>query len=489
MTDVVRAPVEATVEGRSRGPSFGRALAVIGALAFAWQAVFVLVWRRDYDPWGDAYFFYESGLLLADGLGWIIPLDYNLTGEELQAADHPPLYIVFLGFWSWLGITGVTAQMLLTSLFIGVPLVVVTGLAGREIGGPRLGLIAAVTVAFAPTVWVWQGTLLSEPLAMLGLVTVVWTAYRFRHRPSFWGAAAMGAALTFATFGRAELLLLSVVVVTPLILMVGDWTWLRRIGALFVAGAVCAGLLAPWVLFNMSRFEDPVYLSAGYEITLATANCDDTYYGPLTGYWSIDCYGEFIENAGLTNLNSDQSERSAALVDETFGYIGDHIDRLPTVLVARWMRITGLWKPIDDSVNEAFLYDRNLWATRLAALTWYPIAGAAIAGAFVLRRRRETILPLVGPLVVVFVTITITFAQNRYRASAEPAIVLLAAVAFERLWVGFRAILDDPEDRAASSRHAWARPSGPPQQVAASVSTANPSPADGCDAERAVEGG
>lgn len=426
---------------------FRRWLAGIAGLAFAWQVIFIAVWRQDYVPWGDAYFFYESGRLLADGLGWIIPIEYYQTGEMLPAADHPPLYILFLGFWSWLGVSGVTAQMVLTSLFIGVPLVVITGLAGREIGGRRLGLIAATTVAIYPNVWVWQGTLLSEPLAMLGLVTVVWTAYRFRHAPSFARAAAMGAALTLATFGRAELLLLSVVVVTPLILMVTGWTWSRRVGALFVAGGVCAGLLAPWVAFNLSRFEDPVYLSAGYEITLATSNCDDTYYGEFTGYWSMGCYVQFLDDAGLTNQNSDQSERAAVLVDETFEYIGDNVDRLPTVLVARWMRITGLWKPIEDAGNEAFLYNRNPWATKLAAVTWYPVVAAAIAGAVILRRRRETILPLVGPLVVVFITITITFAQNRYRASVEPAIVLLAAVAFERMWVGFRRILDDPEDR------------------------------------------
>ena len=436
------------VDGDMGSRWFWRWIAIIAGLAFVWQSIFILIWRRDYYIWGDAYFFYESGKLLANGVSWINPLAYNETGTILEAADHPPLYILFLGFWSWLGITGATAQMLLSSLFIGVPLVVVTGMAGREIGGRRLGVIAAATAAIYPNVWVWSGTLLSEPLAALGLATVVLFAYRFWHSPSIGGAAVMGAALTFAAFGRAELLLLSVVVVTPLILRAASWSWMRRIGALFVAGGVSAALLMPWVAFNLSRFEEPVYLSAGYEITLATSNCDDTYYGEFTGYWSMGCPFQFLDQAGLTLQNSDQSERSDALVEETLEYIGDNIDRLPTVLVARWARITGLWNPVRVVEIEAFLEGRNLWETRLAQLTWYPIVALAIAGAVTLRRRRETILPLVGPLIVIFITITITFAQNRYRASVEPAIALLAAVAIERLWIGLTRVLNDPEDVA-----------------------------------------
>jgi len=426
-------------------------LAGIVAAGVVWQVVFILVWRQDYVVWGDAFFYYESGKLVADGVGWVSPIDYLRTGEVIQAADHPPAYILFLAFWSWLGVTGVTAQMLVTSIFLGGPLIAVTALAGREIGGRRLGLITAAVVAVYPNIWVWEGTLLSEPVAMLGLALVVWLSYRFWHRPSVAGGVWLGLALTFATFGRAELLLLSVIVVTPLILRTSVWTWGKRIGVLVLTGVVCAATLSPWVLFNLSRFEEPVYLSAGFEITLAASNCDDTYYGRLTGYWSIECYTGFLDEAGLTFENSDQGERADALVEETFGYIGDNIDRVPTVLAARWMRITGLWKPIEDASWEAFLYERNLWATQLAQASWYPVAALAIAGAVILRRRRETILPLVGPVVVVLITITITFAQNRYRASIEPAIAILAAVALERLWVGLQRVLHDPDDVAEIS--------------------------------------
>ena len=36
-------------------------------------------------------------------------LEYNIDGTKTPAADHPPLYILFLGFWSWIGLPGPTA--------------------------------------------------------------------------------------------------------------------------------------------------------------------------------------------------------------------------------------------------------------------------------------------------------------------------------------------------------------------------------------------
>ncbi len=433
---------DAGAPGRS---VFLRRLAAITAVGVGWQLLFIVVWRRDYVPWGDAHFYYWSGQLVAEGEGWINPLVRFATGISEQAADHPPLFIGFLAVWSMLGVTGVLAQMVLTSLFVGGGIIAVGGFAGREIGGDRLGLIAAGLIAVYPGVWGWQGTLLSEPVAALGVTTFVLMAYRYWHAPSIVRVAALGAALGFAAYGRAELLLLSVVVVVPLVLGTRAWSWWRRIGGVVVAGAVCLALLLPWVLFNLSRFSEPVLLSAGYEVTLATANCESTYHGPWTGYWSFECANEYLAAEGLTFENSDQSERSAAMLDGALDYIGDNIERVPTVVVARWARLTSLWKPIELARADSYVEDRNLWVTGLAHASWFAVAGLAIAGAVVLRRRGTRLLPLLGPLLVVVVTATITFGQSRYRASVEPVVAILAAVALERLWAGFRAVMSSPD--------------------------------------------
>ena len=61
---------------------------------------------------------------------------------------------------------------------------------------------------------------------------------------------------------------------------------LRWLGASVLAAAV---VLAPWTIYNTTRFVHPVLLSAQFAPLLASANCDSTYYGPLQGYFDIQC--------------------------------------------------------------------------------------------------------------------------------------------------------------------------------------------------------
>ena len=429
---------------------FWTVLLAIAGLSLIWRIVFILVWRNGIFIWGDAYFYHESGRQLAEGVGWVNPLEYNDYGTKTPAADHPPLYILFLGFWSWIGLTGPTAHMILTAIFISTPMVIMTALAAREFGGRRLGLIAGGLAASYPNIWSWDGTLLSEILAMLFLAMTVYVVYRFWNRPSFGGAALMGLALALAALSRAELLLLSVLVITPVTLFVKQWDWRIRLSALMVAGMTSAAVLAPWVAFNLSRFENPVYLSEGYEVTLAASTCDATYHGDYTGYWSITCPLQMLAEEGLTRENSDQSELSTVYLEKTIDYIQDNITRVPTVVAVRWLRIFGLWKPVQQSALDAFVDGRELWATRVSQSTSYVFTALAAAGVVIMRRRRIPVLPLVGPLIVIFITITITFAQNRYRASVEPAIAILAAVAVEQMVRGWLALRDDPEDAETS---------------------------------------
>ncbi|MCD9624552.1 ArnT family glycosyltransferase [Rhabdothermincola salaria] len=401
------------------------------------RVAYVWIWRRDMVVWGDGYFYHHAANLLAGGQGWINPFAYFLRDSVNQAADHPPLYILYLGGFSWLGRTGVTSH-LLASTVIGAGSVFLSGLAGRQIGGWRLGLVGAGVVAVYPGVWNWDGLLLSETMAIFTTALTIWLAYRFWRAPGLWPAAAVGAAVALAALSRAELLLLSVFVIVPLCLLAGTTPWRDRILRLGAAALACIVVLAPWVTYNMTRFEQPVLLSNGFEITLATSNCEYTFYGPTTGYWSLQCSLDYLERNGFDEATGDQSVRAEILRRETLDFMGDNLDRLPVVVLARWGRITGLWKPTQQVELDEFNERMTPWVIQSAAVTWYPVAGLAIAGAVILRRRRVPISPVLGPVLVVAVVVTMFFGQARYRAVAEGAIALMAAVAIEALWWRWR---------------------------------------------------
>jgi asparagine N-glycosylation enzyme membrane subunit Stt3 len=146
--------------------SFARWVALITAVGLVGRVAYVLFVTRHYTVWGDAYFYHESSNLIADGKGFINPIDWIENHVRIQAADHPPLYLIYLAGWSLIGVTSTTGHMLV-SVLLGAATIAVTAYAGREIAGPRVGLIAAALVAIYPNVWAPDGMLLSETMAIL----------------------------------------------------------------------------------------------------------------------------------------------------------------------------------------------------------------------------------------------------------------------------------------------------------------------------------
>jgi len=113
--------------------------------------------------------------------------------------------------------------------------------------------------------------------------------------------------------------------------------WPRRFQWVIVGGVVSALVIAPWVGYNLSRFDKPVYLSAQLGGTVVAANCPSTYYGQYLGFKDYACQGAAAKQA--TKANPNFSRESAADKDTEFGKIGnqyvkDHLSRLPIVVAA-----------------------------------------------------------------------------------------------------------------------------------------------------------
>ncbi len=465
MTVTLERPSTPTDDGVATSDRFSARLALLTVLGLVVRVAYAW-FRRDARVWGDAYFYHEAARVLADGNGFVNPYYLKFANISEQSADHPPLYLLYLTGFTALGL-GTTFQHLLVSVPLGALTIVVVGLTGRKVGGDRVGLLAAGLAALYPNVWSHDGMLMSETMAILTVSTVLLCAYRYREVPSLQRAAVLGAAAGLASLSRSETSLLTVLIVLPLVLGPDRSQWLRRVPRLMMAGGACLLTVLPWVAFNLSRFDRPVYLSAGFEVTLSSASCDHTYYGSDTGYWSMQCPLEQLDQAHLAPgvSGADQTARSAVFYNSSIDYIRNHLRRLPVVILARWGRITGLYQPVQQVNFDSFPEGRDLTVAATSMAAFYVLAGLAILGVRDLRRRRQPVYVLIAPLLTVLVTVTITFATTRYRATAETALCLLAAVGIDALWrLRSRLAADDGlagADAALSAGDGATGPGGP----------------------------
>ena len=123
-------------------------------------------------------------------------------------------------------------------------------------------------------------------------------------------AIQLGTWIGLAALARAESLMLVLLLVAPLVLILSHPRWRARVQALVViSGALTALVIAPWVVPNLVRFDEPVLMSTNDGITLIGANSPQTYTGEAIGFWSLE-YADRL-GVGIPELQkADPSEQS-----------------------------------------------------------------------------------------------------------------------------------------------------------------------------------
>lgn len=410
---------------------FRTQLALVGAAGFLVRLAYIVFERRGVVVNGDSYAYHQGANLLADGHGFIEPFSFD-SGIVVQSADHPPLYTMYLAAFSLLGLDSPNAHRV-ASTFLGVGTVVLIGLIGRRLVGARVGLLAAGIAALYPNLWAYDGFLLSESMAQLLVAGTIVLAYRFWDRRRLVDAVWLGAAAGLATLSRAELALVVPLVLWPLVLKVPDLTRRERWRAAAAGSAVAGLLVTPWCAYNLTRFEEPTLLSNGFQVTLLVSSCDEVYYGDYLGYWNKACADRALAESGLA-ATEDRSVLGVMYGEAAYEYIGDHLGRLPLVVAARLGRTTGLYAVRQQAFIDHFPEGRETWVANSAWVSFLVLEALAVAGGVLLRRRRSVPLaPLLAPIAIALLSVAITFGNTRYRATAEPAVVLLAAVAIGAL--------------------------------------------------------
>ena len=380
--------------------TFERRLAIVAAGALAVRVVAALA-TNDHLVQGDAMVFHQVAQHLADGEG------FRQAFRDVPTAEHPPGWEVVLAAADLAGGNGYLAHRLVGAA-IGTVTVVLIGLLGRAVGGPRAGLVAAVLAGAYPLLWSADVSLMSE--TMYGALLVGTLLAAQQRRP-----ALLGLLLGLAALTRGEALLLLPLLAVPLF-------W-RRPRELAVVAAVFVVVLAPWTIRNLATFDEPVLISGNANGIWVGANCPATYRGDLIGYWRFQC--STPERPG-----EDESEYYARQRRVGIEYLRDHAGRLPAVVVARVARVLDVWDR-DQAVYINAQEGRPIRPTRWGIWMWWVLAPLAVAGAVLLRRDRWVLL---APVVMVLAVAAATYGTTRFRFAAEPSVCVFAAVALVALW-------------------------------------------------------
>jgi 4-amino-4-deoxy-L-arabinose transferase-like glycosyltransferase len=356
---------------------------------------------------------------LASGDGYVQPL--VVAPDHIVTADKPPLYPLLLALPSLVGWDTLVAHRV-ASCLMGAVLVVAVGLLGRRVGGERVGLIAAALAALYPLLIAVDGSMRSESLYAPLIAFTLLAAYRLVDRPGFGRAAVLGLCVGLATLTRSEALLLG----GPLLVLVA-LRLPRPSGLKYTAtmSAVAILVLVPWVARNWAEFGQPV-LSTNSGSLAYGANCHTAYYSRQIGSWP--CYPRVA-----VVPPRDEADISADLRDTGLTYAHDHAGRLPAVIAARLLRSFDFWSPARATRFEADIGDRDVNVYRIGVAMYYLLLPLAVAGAVMLRRRREPIGFLLAPFTVVVVVSILGYGTPRFRVPAEVPLVVLAAVAVAAL--------------------------------------------------------
>jgi len=367
---------------------------------------------------------WDAGLLFNDSVYYSGQAVKLLHGEwfrdpffDLPGAEHGPLTSLLMAPFSG-GPDPVRWQRLVT-VVCGIVLVWVLMRWVTEMATPRAGWIAGGIAAVHPNLWMNDGLVMAESVALVLMVAGLWMAWRRSNGPGRGGWWVPGVLLGLAALARSEMLLVAVVVAAWVV-----WRS-RRSGAwrLVVAGLL---VVAPWTAWNATRFDRPVLLTTNEGGVALGANCDATYSGPDIGGWSILCLG----SDPTYRPDEDAAVRSARQRSIAAAYVRSHLSSVPEVVAARVLRTFDLYG-FDSQFHQDTGEERPRLAVWAGIVMFWLLTPLSVLG---WRRLRRDDRPFVlAPAVVAGLTAVVFYAGHRLRVTGEPSMVVLAALAVAQM--------------------------------------------------------
>lgn len=453
-----RSPEESSTRRRVASRRFVWLLLLISVIGLGVRIGFAAVEGDRSATIGDAEFYYHAALQLADGHGYVRIEDDNGARQNLPTAQHPPVFAYLLSIPARLGLRSLFSLEVVSSV-IGAVGVAAIGVLGRKVGGSdATGLVAASLAAGYPMLFQPASLLFSEPLFILFVTLILLLAYRLLtpSRVGWWWL--LGALIGIASLTRAEGALLVPLLAWPLAWRLAG-PFRARIVPLMAATLAAAIVIIPWTVRNVNEFGTFVPISTNATLALAGANCRDVYHGSAIGSWDLFCvYADARKTAAsaTTPIDAEHSEAERYRQWSEIGleYAGDHLSRLPVVVLARVLRTWNLW-----DTGPMLYYDTHDSGVRDVQLAGYAMVWVmlpfALYGFLLLRRRRTPVWLLMVPVGIVMLTTIVFHGSTRGRAGAEATVLVLVAVGAVELWRRLRSrSLRQGEPDSSTSKNA-----------------------------------
>ncbi len=411
---------------RQRRPGFGVVLGAIVLVGIAARVVYIIRFAPSQHIFPDSFWYYAQAKNLRAGDGYIdiarqlgaFNGHADIAGKR-PTAYWPPLFPMLLAAWQTVVGDSIRGSQLLGCV-TGAATVALTGLLGRAVVNRTVGLVAAALVAVSPFIIAVDGSLMSETLYLPLVILALLFAARARERPTAWSWVLLGATIGLASLARGDALFLIPAAMVPAAILARD-SWRQVIARIALGLLALAIVVAPWVIRNSIKVGDPSLSTISASAVLAVSNCDATYYGRHLGSWSYPCM--------QPKLGYRMSERAYAAKMQRKGidFAMAHVSRWPVVGAARMARVWSFWDPRELTRREA-VETRNrtwqwiVWPASLATL------GVGLVGFWMLRRGGQPIAVLVAPVVMVTSVALLTYGNTRFRAAAEPALLIGVAI-------------------------------------------------------------
>ena len=293
-------------------------------------------------------------------------------------------------------------------------------------------MVAGALGAIYPMLFLADATLMSESLFVFLVAAALLLAYAAADRPGPLRFVALGVVLGLATLTRAEAIVLAVFLVIPLAWRLRDASVWRRVGLGVLVFAVAAIIVVPWSVRNARTFHEFVPVSNSLVQIVDGANCRLTYSGPVPRLVALDvrqrrrARDRVLRGVQRQQARLRRSEGRRRLAPRRAqlhpvarkrppegrgGALPPHVRALPACAAdpARGARGTaaGLGTSRDrDVLGARTARDRRLRGARAAAGPVWPLAAAVLT---------------------VAVSTVLTYGTQRFRITAEPAILVLAA--------------------------------------------------------------